>query len=79
LLHSEGFTELVALVGEEDQRRPLLLAKYLPLKILLFYNEFDPEIGLLEGREGIENQYFICKNKICYAPISEWHEFLALI
>jgi uncharacterized protein YyaL (SSP411 family) len=79
LLHSEGFTELVALVGEEDQRRPLLLAKYLPLKILLFYNEFDPEIGLLEGREGIENQYFICKNKTCSAPISEWHEFLALI
>jgi uncharacterized protein YyaL (SSP411 family) len=79
LLLAEGFTELVALGEQGEQNRPILLAKYLPLKILLFSKQFEPEIELLAGREGIENQYFICKNKSCSAPIAEWHEFLALI
>jgi len=79
LLLAEGFKELVALGEQGEQNRPILLAKYLPLKILLFSKQFEPEIELLAGREGIENQYFICKNKSCSAPIAEWHEFLALI
>ncbi len=79
LLLAEGFTELVAIGAEGGQKRSILLAKYLPFKILLFSQQQDPEIGLLEGREVLENQYFICKNKSCSAPIADWHQFLALI
>ena len=74
-----GITELVG-VGPTVQK-DLIVAnnRFLPSFLLLFTKEMDANLPLTDNRQGIVNQYFICKNKTCSAPQDRIEHILALI
>ena len=74
-----GFTELVSVSPQASQAIPSVLAKFLPHHLILFTPKESAAIGLTIGKQSIDNQYFICKNKTCSAPINELEHFLAKI
>jgi uncharacterized protein YyaL (SSP411 family) len=51
----------------------------LPHTIRLTSEVENDKIPLLKGKKSIENQYFICKNKRCSAPIASIELILANI
>ena len=74
-----GFTELVSVGPKAPQAIPLVIAKFLPHHLIVFTTKESAAIGLTIGKQNIDNQYFICKNKTCSAPIRELELFLANI
>ncbi|MFA9205133.1 MAG: hypothetical protein ACEQR6_00500, partial [Burkholderiaceae bacterium] len=56
-----------------------LISKFLPQKMLLFIPRHFSSIPMSLSKKSNDNQYFICKNKTCYAPVSSLSEFLAKV
>lgn len=78
-VHSTGFIQLVG-IGQTIQKDILTLAKrFIPNKIQLFSPVVEDNIPLILGKQSTDNQYFICKDSTCTAPMSNLSNFLALI
>jgi len=74
-----GFSELVSIGPNTQKAIPSLLAKFLPHHLILFTHEESSTLPLSIGKQSIDNQYYICKNHTCSAPIKTLNEFLAII
>ncbi len=78
-LMSEGFTELVGIGPTAPNAISQVNKPFLPFKMTLFLSKTNPILALTKGRESLENQYYICKNGTCSAPVSNLDDYLALI
>jgi hypothetical protein len=58
---------------------PAFNAVFLPNAIRITSQVEDDRIPLLKDKKGIDNQYFICKNKTCSAPMPRVDLILANI
>ena len=76
---AEGSTELVAVGAHAALALPMVLTKFLPHHLILFTPTASSDIILTIGKQKVDNQYFICKNKTCSAPMNQLNEFLAII
>lgn len=76
---TEGYLSLVAVGPLVRNNIDPLLFKFLPHRMLLFLPRNSSMIPLSSTIQNIENQYFICKNKTCYPPVSTLNDFLAKI
>ena len=74
-----GFSELVSVGPNAQKAIPSLLAKFLPHHLILFTLNESSAFPLSIGKQSIDNQYYICKNHTCSAPVNELDEFLAII
>jgi uncharacterized protein YyaL (SSP411 family) len=74
-----GFSELVSVGPNAQMAIPRLLAKFLPHHLILFTLNESSAFPLSIGKQSIDNQYYICKNHTCSAPVNELDEFLAII
>jgi len=74
-----GFTELIS-TGSNAQKAILAVqALFLPFKLLLISDQYDPALSPLKGKQAYDNQYFICKSGTCSAPYSNLNDFLTTI
>jgi uncharacterized protein YyaL (SSP411 family) len=76
---AEGYQSLVAVGPTVRTDIESLVSRFLPQKMLLFIPKNFSSIPMSLSKKSIENQYFICKNKTCYPPVSSLSEFLAKI
>jgi uncharacterized protein YyaL (SSP411 family) len=76
---SEGYQSLVAVGPTVRNDIESLVSRFLPQKMLVFIPRNSSTIPMSLSKEDIGNQYFICKNKTCYPPVSSLSEFLAKI
>ena len=76
---STGMTELVCVGPTVHESLPALNAAYLPHSIRLMSQVQEDRIPLLNGKECIDNQFFICKNNSCSAPMPSVELILANI
>lgn len=76
---STGMTELVGVGPTVFESLPLMNAAFLPQTIRLSSQVEQDQIPLLKGKKNIDNQYFMCKNKTCSAPVSHIDLILANI
>jgi uncharacterized protein YyaL (SSP411 family) len=76
---SEGLIELVGMGTTVQEHIPALLMPFLPHTIRLNSPVQMGEIPLLNRKLSIDNQYFMCKNKTCSAPLSSVELILANI
>ena len=76
---STGMTELVGVGPAVHDSLPALNAVFLPNTIRITSQVQDDRIPLLKDKKGIDNQYFICKNKTCSAPMPRVDLILANI
>ena len=74
-----GFTELVGIGPSVQLSIPLVQKPFLPFKMMLFQPKSDPIFALSIGKQSTENQYFICNNGSCSAPVSNLVDYLANI
>jgi uncharacterized protein YyaL (SSP411 family) len=76
---TEGYQSLVAVGPTVRKDIEKLVSKFLPQKMLLFIHRNFSSIPMSLSKQGYDNQFFICKNKTCYPPVSSLSEFLAKI
>jgi len=76
---TEGYASLVAVGPSVRIDIEKLISRFLPHKMLVFIPRSFSMIPLSLMKKNIDNQYFICKNKTCYPPVSNFSEFLAKI
>jgi uncharacterized protein YyaL (SSP411 family) len=76
---SEGLIELVGMGPTVCNQIPALLKPFLPHTLRLNSPVQNESIPLLKGKLSIDNQYFMCKNKTCSAPLSSVELILANI
>lgn len=66
---STGMIELVGVGPTVHESLTALNAPFLPHTIRMLSQVEDDRIPLLKGKKGTENQFFICKNNSCSAPM----------
>jgi uncharacterized protein YyaL (SSP411 family) len=76
---STGLTELVGVGPTVYDSLPALNAPFLPYTIRMMSQVQEDRIPLLKGKKGVENQFFICKNSSCSAPMPHIELILANI
>ena len=76
---STGMTELVGVGPTVHESLPTLNAVFLPNTIRMMSQVQNNLIPLLKHKKCIDNQYFICKNKTCSAPMPHVDLILANI
>jgi uncharacterized protein YyaL (SSP411 family) len=76
---STGMIELVGVGPTVYESLPTLNAAFVPNSIRLMSQVQEDSIPLLKGKQGIDNQYFICKNNSCSAPMTNVELILANI
>jgi uncharacterized protein YyaL (SSP411 family) len=76
---STGLIELVGVGPTVHEHIPTLNAPFLPHTIRMMSQVKEDRIPLLKGKKGIENQFFICKNNSCSAPMPHIDLILANI
>ena len=76
---STGMTELVGVGPTVHESLPTLNAVFLPNTIRMMSQVQNNHIPLLKDKKCIDNQYFICKNKTCSAPMPHVDLILANI
>lgn len=76
---STGMIEMVGVGPTVYESLPTLNAAFLPHSIRLLSQVQEDRIPLLKGKECAENQYFICKNNSCSAPMPSVDLILANI
>jgi hypothetical protein len=76
---STGLIELVGVGPTVHEHLPTLNAPFLPHTIRMMSQVQEDRIPLLKGKKGIENQFFICKNNSCSAPMPHIDLILANI
>jgi uncharacterized protein YyaL (SSP411 family) len=76
---TEGYQSLVAVGPGVRTDIEKLVSRFLPQKMLLFISRDISAIPMSYSKQNNDNQYFICKNKTCYAPVASLSEFLAKI
>ena len=79
ILIAMDFTALVGVGDKVQNAIPKVIKPFLPLKMLLFTPEMDPQLTWTQGKELFENQFFVCKNGTCSAPVSNLSDYLAII
>jgi uncharacterized protein YyaL (SSP411 family) len=76
---TEGYQSMVAVGPTVRTDMESLIARFLPQKMLVFIPRNFSTIPMSLSKQGNDNQFFICKNKTCYPPVSSLSEFLAII
>jgi len=76
---STGMIELVGVGPTVYESLAALNAAFVPNSIRLMSQVQEDSIPLLKGKQGIDNQYFICKNNSCSAPLTAVELILANI
>jgi uncharacterized protein YyaL (SSP411 family) len=76
---STGMTELVGVGPTVHESLPALNGVFLPNTIRITSVAEDDRISLLKDKKSYDNQYFICKNKTCSAPMARIDLILANI
>jgi uncharacterized protein YyaL (SSP411 family) len=76
---TEGYQSLVAVGPTVRTDIESLVSRFLPQKMLLFIPRNFSSIPMSLSKQGNDNQFFICKNKTCYPPVSGLIEFLAKV
>jgi uncharacterized protein YyaL (SSP411 family) len=76
---STGMIELVGVGPTVYESLPALNAAFVPNSIRIMSQVQEASIPLLKGKQGIDNQYFICKNNSCSAPLTAVELILANI
>ena len=76
---STGMIELVGVGPSVYESLPALNAAFVPNSIRLMSQVQEDSIPLLKGKQGIDNQFFICKNNSCSAPMTSVELILANI
>ena len=76
---STGMIELVGVGPTVNESLAALNAPFLPHSIRLMSQVQEDQIPLFKGKKCIENQFFICKNNSCSAPMSNFELILANI
>jgi uncharacterized protein YyaL (SSP411 family) len=76
---STGMIELVGVGPTVYESLPTLNAAFVPNSIRLMSQVQEDSIPLLKGKQVIDNQYFICKNNSCSAPMTNVELILANI
>ena len=76
---TEGYQSMVAVGPTVRTDIESLVARFLPQKMLVFIPRNFSTIPMSLSKQGNDNQFFICKNKTCYPPVSSLGEFLAII
>ncbi len=76
---STGMIELVGVGPTVYESLAALNAAFVPNSIRLTSQVQEDSIPLLKGKQGIDNQYFICKNNSCSAPLNAVELILANI
>ena len=76
---AHGLTEVVGIGNEVNKNLTPILKQFLPHSISLWLTKEDALFPLSLGKQSIDNQYFICKNKNCSLPVSDIHGILANI
>ena len=76
---TEGYQSMVAVGPSVRTDIEKLVSKFLPQKMLLFIPRNLSTIPMSLSKQNNDNQYFICKNKTCYPPVSSLSEFLAKV
>jgi uncharacterized protein YyaL (SSP411 family) len=76
---STGMIELVGVGPSVYESLPALNAAFVPNSIRLMSQVQEDSIPLLKGKQGIDNQFFICKNNTCAPPMPEISLILANI
>ena len=76
---TEGYTSLVAVGPSVREEIEKLVSTFLPQKMLVFIPRYFSMIPMSLSKQSNDNQYFICKNKTCYPPVTNFSEFLAKI
>lgn len=76
---STGMIELVGVGPTVYESLAALNAAFVPNSIRLTSQVQEDSIPLLKGKQGIDNQYFICKNNSCSAPLTAVELILANI
>jgi uncharacterized protein YyaL (SSP411 family) len=66
---STGLIELVGVGPTIHESLAALNAPFLPHTIRILSQVEDDRIPLLKGKKSVENQFFICKNSSCSAPM----------
>ena len=74
-----GFTEIVSIGSNAQKAIMELQSLFLPFKMLLISNQYDPSFSLLNGKQLYDNQYFICNQGTCSAPYKNLNDFLTTI
>jgi hypothetical protein len=71
--------ELVGVGPTVHEHLPTLNAPFLPHSIRMVNQVQEDQIPLLKGKKCAENQFFICKNNSCSAPMLSSELILANI
>ena len=74
-----GTKELVGVGPLSSAIRKKVLAPFLPFKRVILTPQEDTTILSTKGKYSIDNQYYICYNNTCLAPVSHLSDILALI
>ena len=74
-----GYKELVGLGSKAQEAIIRVQNRFLPFKMMLFIPNSDTQLILSIGKQNVDNQYFICENQQCSAPIFDLDEYLAII
>ena len=75
----QGMIELVGIGPNVLEKLDRVNSLFLPQYLVLFLNKMDTNLPLSIGKESVDNQYFICKNNSCSAPMASVEEILAKI
>ncbi len=76
---STGMIELVGVGPSVYESLPTLNAAFVPNSIRLMSQVQEDSIPLLKGKQILDNQFFICKNNSCSAPMTSVELILANI
>lgn len=76
---STGMIELVGVGPTVYESLPTLNATFVPNSIRLMSQVQEDSIPLLKGKKCVDNQFFICKNNSCSAPVTSVDLILANI
>ena len=76
---STGMIELVGVGSTVFESLPTLNAAFLPHSIRMTSQVQEDRIPLLNGKKTVNNQFFICKNNSCSAPMASVDLILANI
>lgn len=76
---STGMIELVGVGPSVYESLPTLNAAFVPNSIRLMSQAQEDSIPLLKGKQILDNQFFICKNSSCSAPMTSVELILANI
>jgi uncharacterized protein YyaL (SSP411 family) len=74
-----GLTEVVGMGEGVDKNLFPILELFLPHILPLWLAEEDSKFPTSKGKQNIDNQYFVCKNKTCSPPYFEIEGILAKI